>query len=207
MQTAKFLENLVNAKPTPYLFGALGWMIAWQIQLLMQRLMPGLDYEMGVALIFLPAGIRTLAVLVFGFRGAVGVFCGCIFSTLEYMGHLPALDASILLVICAISAFSAYLMMQLVCWWQKIGSDLDELQFSDVLLVVFSQGLLSATLHQLVFARMHLEGAYNNPSVWDTFRLWAAMATGDIVGSMVFMLSGIALVNIASGLLRTSRQD
>lgn len=207
MQTAKFLENLVNAKPTPYLFGALGWMIAWQIQLLMQRLMPGLDYEMGVALIFLPAGIRTLAVLVFGFRGAVGVFCGCIFSTLEYMGHLPALDASILLVICAISAFSAYLMMQVVCWWQKIGSDLDELQFSDVLLVVFSQGLLSATLHQLVFARMHLEGAYNNPSVWDTFRLWAAMATGDIVGSMVFMLSGIALVNIASGLLRTSRQD
>lgn len=207
MQTAKFLENLVNAKPTPYLFGALGWMIAWQIQLLMQRLMPGLDYEMGVALIFLPAGIRTLAVLVFGFRGAVGVFCGCIFSTLEYMGHLPALDASILLVICAISAFSAYLMMQLVCWWQKIGSDLDELRFSDLLLVVFSQGLLSATLHQLVFARMHLEGAYNNPSVWDTFRLWAAMATGDIVGSMVFMLSGIALVNIASGLLRTSRQD
>lgn len=207
MQTAKILENLVNAKPTPYLFGALGWMIAWQIQLLMQRLMPGLDYEMGVALIFLPAGIRTLAVLVFGFRGAVGVFCGCIFSTLEYMGHLPALDASILLVICAISAFSAYLMMQLVCWWQKIGSDLDELRFSDLLLVVFSQGLLSATLHQLVFARMHLEGAYNNPSVWDTFRLWAAMATGDIVGSMVFMLSGIALVNIASGLLRTSRQD
>lgn len=207
MQTAKFLENLVNAKPTPYLFGALGWMIAWQIQLLMQRLMPGLDYEMGVALIFLPAGIRTLAVLVFGFRGAVGVFCGCIFSTLEYMGHLPALDASILLVICAISAFSAYLMMQVVCWWKKIGSDLDELQFSDVLLVVFSQGLLSATLHQLVFARMHLEGTYNNPSVWDTFRLWAAMATGDIVGSMVFMLSGIALVNIASGLLRTSRQD
>lgn len=207
MQTAKFLENLVNAKPTPFLFGALGWTFAWQLQLLLQQLIPALDYDVGVSLIFLPAGIRTLAVLVFGFRGAVGVFCGCIFSTMDYMGHIPALDASILLIICAISAFSAYLMMQLVCWWRKIGSDLEELRFSDVLLIVFSQGLLSASLHQLVFARMDLEGAYSNPSIWNTFRLWAAMATGDIVGSMVFMLSGIALANLGTKLLRASRQD
>lgn len=207
MQTTKFLENLVNAKPTPFLFGALGWTIAWQIQLLMQQLIPALDYEVGVSLIFLPAGIRTLAVLIFGFRGAVGVFFGCIFSTIEYMGHLPTLDASILIIICAISAFSAYLMMQLVCWWRKIGSDLEELRFSDVLLIVFSQGLLSALLHQFVFSRMHLEGAYSNPSIWDTFRLWAAMATGDIIGSMVFMLSGIALANLGTKLLRASRQD
>ncbi len=207
MKTAKFLESLVNAKPTPYLFGALGWTIAWQMQLLTQQLIPALDYEVGVSLIFLPAGIRTLSVLVFGFRGAVGVFLGCIFSTIEYMGHLPTLDASILLIICAISAFSAYLMMQLVCWWQKIGHDLEELKFSDVLFIVFSQGLLSASLHQLVFARMHLEGVYSNPSTWDTFRLWAAMATGDIVGSMVLMLSGIALTNMATNLLRASRQD
>jgi hypothetical protein len=207
MQKAKFLENLVNAKPTPFLFGALGWTIAWQLQLLLQQLIPALAYELGVALIFLPAGIRTLSVLVFGFRGAVGVFLGCIFSTIEYMGHLPTLDASIMLIICAISAFSAYLMMQLVCWWRKIGSDLEELRFSDVLLIVFSQGLLSASLHQLVFSRMHLEGAYSNASIWDTFRLWAAMATGDIVGSMVFMLSGIALANLGTKLLRASRQD
>lgn len=207
MHTAKFLENIVNAKLTPYFFGALGWTIAWQMQLLLQRLIPELDYEVGVALIFLPAGIRTLAVLVFGFRGAVGVFCGSIFSTIEYMGHLPALDASILLIICVISAFSAYLMMQLVCWWQKISSDLEELQFSDVLFIVFSQGLLSATLHQIVFARMNLEGTYSNPSTWDTFRLWAGMATGDIVGSMLLMLSGIALANLARNLLRASRQD
>lgn len=207
MQTANFLENLVNAKLTPFLFGALGWTFAWQLQLLIQQLIPALGYDVGVSLIFLPAGIRTLAVLVFGFRGAVGVFCGCIFSTIDYMGHLPSLDAFMLLIICAISAFSAYLMMQLVCWWRKIGHDLEELQFSDVLFIVFSQGLLSASLHQLVFAKMNLEGVYNNPSTWDTFRLWAAMATGDIVGSMVFMLSAIALANIATRLLRVSRQD
>jgi hypothetical protein len=45
MHTAKFLENIVNAKLTPYLFGALGWMIAWQIQLLIQQLLVYLTEE------------------------------------------------------------------------------------------------------------------------------------------------------------------
>ncbi len=207
MHSANLIQTLVNAKLTPYLFGAIGWLLVWKLQVLLQTQTTALDYATGVALIFLPAGIRTLAVLVFGLRGAIGVFIGCIFSTVEYMGQLPAVELGYVLIISAISAFSAYLMMQLVCWWQKIGSDLEELQFNDVLFIVFSQGLLSASLHQLVFAQLNFEGAYQNPSTWETFRLWAAMATGDIVGSMVFMLSGIALANIATRLLRVSRQD
>ena len=196
MQTSNFIENLVNAKLTPYMFGAFGWLLAWKLQSLLLNLIPSLDYATGVALVFLPAGIRTLSVLVFGLRGAMGVFIGALFSTIEYMGHLPVFDASILLVICAISAFSAYLMMQLVCWWQKIGAELDELKFSDVLLIVFSQGVLSATLHQFVYAHTYIDDVYTDPSHMERFMLWAGMATGDIVGSMLFMLGGIALVNL-----------
>ena len=196
MQTSNFIENLVNAKLMPYMFGAFGWLLAWKLQSLLLNLIPSLDYATGVALVFLPAGIRTLSVLVFGLRGAMGVFIGALFSTIEYMGHLPVFDASILLVICAISAFSAYLMMQLVCWWQKIGAELDELKFSDVLLIVFSQGVLSATLHQFVYAHTNIDDVYTDPSHMERFMLWAGMATGDIVGSMLFMLGGIALVNL-----------
>jgi len=86
-------------------------------------------------------------------------------------------------------------MMQLVCWWRRIGVDLEELRFSDVLVIVFSQGLLSATLHQLVYRHHELEEIYIKPSLVESFRLWAAMATGDIVGSMVLMLSGVMLAN------------
>lgn len=207
MPQPNLIQTLVNAKPTPYLFGALGWALMWKIQTLLQTQLTGLDYATGVALVFLPAGIRTLAVLVFGLRGAIGVFIGCIFSTIEYLGQLPMIELSHVLIISAISAFSAYLMMQLVCWWQKIGSDLEELQFSDVLFIVFTQGLLSASLHQLLFAQLGFEGAYSNPSPWETFRLWAAMATGDVVGSMVLMLSGIALANMATSLINASRQN
>ena len=207
MHPPNLIQTLVNAKPTPYLFGAVGWMMMWYLQALIQTQLTALDYATGVALVFLPAGIRTLAVLVFGLRGAIGVFIGCIFSTIEYMGRLPAVELGYVLIISAISAFSAYLMMQVVCWWRKIGVDLEELQFSDVLFIVFTQGLLSASLHQLVFARLDLEGAYSNPSLWETFRLWAAMATGDIVGSMLLMLGGIAAANLFARLLSTSRQS
>ena len=196
MQTSNFIENLVNAKLMPYMFGAFGWLLAWKLQSLLLNLIPSLDYATGVALVFLPAGIRTLSVLVFGLRGAMGVFIGALFSTIEYMGHMPAFDASILLLICAISAFSAYLMMQLVCCWHKIGAELDELKFSDVLLIVFSQGVLSATLHQFVYAHTKIDDVYTDPSHMERFMLWAGMATGDIVGSMLFMLGGIALVNL-----------
>lgn len=207
MNPPNFLQNLVNAKATPYLFGAVGWMLMWQLQTLLQTQLTSLDYATGVSLIFLPAGIRTLAVLVFGLRGAIGVFAGCIVSTIDYLGELPAVELWHVLLISAFSAFSAYVMMQIVCWWRKIGSDLEELQFSDVLFIVCTQGLLSASLHQLLFARLHFEGAYHDPSGWETFRLWAAMATGDIVGSMLLMLSGIAIANLAASLLRTSRQN
>ncbi len=196
MHPTNFIRTLVNAKLAPYLFGALGWILMWELQGALQRQIAALDYATGVALIFLPAGIRTLAVLIFGFRGAAGVFLGCNLTTLLYFGDLPVLNLWLVLSISAISAFSAYVMMQLVCRWKKIGANLDELTFNDVLSIVITQGLLSASLHQLIFAHLPLDGAYVDPTAIETFMLWAAMAAGDIVGSMLLMLSAIALSNL-----------
>lgn len=186
------VERIVNASATPYLFGFFGWYAMWLLQLQFTAF----DYALGVSLIFLPAGIRTLAVLIFGFRGAIGVFLGSVLSTTEYMGHIKSMDLFSFCIVAAISAFSSYLMMALVCWWRRIGSELNELNFGDLLTIVFSQGLLSATLHQLIYAHHPIEPAYDHPSAPEAFRLWAAMAAGDIVGSMILMLSAAALVNV-----------
>lgn len=185
------IESLVNAQLTPYLFGFFGWYGMWLLQLQLTSF----DYALGVSLIFLPAGIRTLAVLIFGLRGAIGVFFGSVVSTIGYMGHIESMDLLNCCIIAAVSAFSAYLMMQMVCWWRRIGKDLDELSFGDILIIVFSQGILSSSLHQLIYAYHPIEAAYDNPTQAEAFRLWAAMATGDIVGSMILMLSAVALVN------------
>lgn len=196
MPQARFIESLVNARFMPYLFGFFGWYSMWLLQLQLDFL----NYAFGIALIFLPAGVRTLSVLIFGFRGALGVFAGAALSTIEYMGHIPTIDFLNILSIAAISAFSAYVMMVLVCRWRHIGNELNELAFSDVLIIVFSQGLLSATLHQMLYTLHDLDAAYVNPTLPELFRLWAAMATGDIVGSMIFMLGAVALANFSQRL-------
>ena len=192
MPQTNVIESLVNARLTPYLFGFFGWYAMWLLQLQLTAF----DYALGVSLIFLPAGIRTLSVLVFGIRGALGVFAGSIMSTIGYMGHIASMDFLNMALIAAISAFSAYGMMLFVCWWRKIGADLNELSFSDVLIIVFSQGLLSSTLHQIIYLMHGVDSNYENPTYADTFRLWAAMATGDIVGSMIMMLGAVALFNL-----------
>jgi hypothetical protein len=192
MPQPNFVESLVNGRLTPYLFGFIGWCLTWQLQLQLSFL----DYAFGVSLLFLPAGIRTLAVLIFGFRGALGVFAGSILSTLGYIGDVATMDFLNVCLVSAISAFSSYLMMAAICWWRKIGSDLNELTFSDVLAVVFSQGLLSATLHQMLYTHHIIRPNYDHPSQAEALRLWGAMATGDIVGSMILMLSAVALVNL-----------
>lgn len=192
------LETIMNAPLTPYVFGFIGWYGMWLIQLRLTAF----DYALGVSFIFLPAGIRTLSVLIFGFRGAVGVFLGSVLSTIGYMGHVENMSFLHVCIVAAISAFSAYLMMALVCWWRRIGGNLDELAFSDLLTIVFTQGLLSASLHQIIYAQHPIEAAYDNPSHAETFRLWSAMAAGDIVGSMILMLSAVALVNLFHRLRR-----
>ena len=191
-QPVSLLERVVNASVTPYLFGFVGWYAMWLLQLQLGFL----DYALGVSLIFLPAGIRTLAVLIFGIRGAVGVFLGSVTTTIEYMGHIRSMDFLNITIVAAISAFSAYLMMTLICWWRRIGAELNELSFGDVLAVVVSQGLLSATLHQIIYGYHPIAAAYEQPTSAESFRLWAAMAAGDLVGSMILMLSAVALANL-----------
>ena len=198
MPNTPTLQTIINGSMTPYLFGFLGWQLMW----LVQTQLGALDYALGVSLIFLPAGIRTLAVLIFGLRGAIGVFVGAIFSTIEYLGHVPSMAMGHVIMIAAISAFSAYLMMQLICWWQKIGSDLNELTFKDVLMIVLTQGLLSATLHQMIYAHHPIEAIYDQPSAAEALRLWGAMAIGDITGSMILMLGAVALINAMQKLKR-----
>lgn len=200
MNLPNLVESCVNARLAPYLFGLIGWYGMWTLQLQLGVL----DYALGVSLIFLPAGIRTLAVLIFGFRGAVGVFAGSLLSTMEYMGHIAGMEFVHITLISATSAFSAYVMMVLVCWWRKIGNDLDELGFGDILVIVFSQGLLSASLHQILYRQLPIEPIYVAPTTGEAFRLWAAMASGDVVGSMILMLSAVAFVGLVQQLRRQS---
>ena len=80
-------------------------------------------------------------------------------------------------------------MCENVVYWKKIPQTLEGLTMRDVVYIVISQGLVSSTLHQLLF---HTKGAaeeYVNDTTEQAIVYWAAMASGDILGSMLLLLS------------------
>lgn len=194
MENNHRFRSLVEHPATPYLFGAIGWLSAWQIQKLFMKLVPQIDYHLGIALIFLPAGIRTLSVLVFGFRGAIGIFIGAMISTFHYMGNLPNFNLLFSILVSAISAIAAWIAMVAVCHIRRIDNDLSQLRFGDIISIVISQGIISSALHQILFRTTQITEEYE--PVNDEYLVidWAAMATGDIIGSMICLLTAVSIL-------------
>ena len=149
------------------------------------------NYVAGVSLLYLPAGIRTLSVFVLGFKGALAVFAGSLLTILFEFPYLkPTADEVLWAIgVAAASAFSAFIAMKAVKYWKKIPPTLEGLTMRDVVYIVISQGLVSSTLHQLLFHLKEAADEYVNDTMEQAFVYWGAMATGDILGSMFVLLS------------------
>lgn len=156
------------------------------------------NYVAGVSLLYLPAGIRTLSVFVLGFKGALAVFAGSLFTILFEFPYLkPTADEVLWTIgVAASSAFSAFIAMKAVKYWKKIPPTLEGLTMRDVVYIVISQGLVSSTLHQLLFHFNDVADEYINHTMEQALVYWAAMATGDILGSMFVLLSVMIVYQI-----------
>lgn len=168
--------------------------VAWLLAFAVQVNLPIFDYAPFVAIVFFPAGVRTLAVLVFGWRGAVGVAIGTLITYLWFFDqpyNLLSVTSGALQAL--VSGFSAYFMFRLVQWWNRIPSDLASLRLKHIITIVVSQGILSALLNQLIFRSFDLAALYESHSL----HLWAqntlVMAVGDTLGSML-LLYALAIV-------------
>ena len=181
------MEAFLNRPLLPYVCIVL----LWGLGCYTQHQLTTLNYVSGVSLLYLPAGIRTLSVFVLGFKGALAVFAGSLFTILFEFPYLKPTANEVLWAIgvAAASAFSAYLAMEAVRYWKKLPESLEGLTMRDVVYIVISQGLVSSTLHQLLFHLKEAADEYVNDTMEQAFVYWAAMATGDILGSMFVLLS------------------
>ena len=177
-----YLFNALKSPVAPFLLCSLGWMMAWWLNLQM----PFLEKSTGVSLIFLPAGVRTVSVLIYRFRGAVGVMIGSFITGQAYFSGNRLVSQGVLIAICAVSAFSAYIAMNSVCRWRHISPDLANLSLNDIFYLVGSQSHLSATLHQIIFYSQNVNSA-QQLEFRSIFIDWLAMLTGDITGSLLFL--------------------
>lgn len=179
------MESFLNRPFLPYVSVVLLWVLSCFVQ----HRLTTFDYVVGVSLLYFPAGIRTLSVFVLGFKGAVAVFCG---SLLTLFFEFPALQLTLNEMVwgCGVagaSAFSSYIAMKAVKQWKKIPPSLEGLTMGDVVYIVISQGVVSATLHQILFQAKGAADAYQNDTFAQAFVYWAAMASGDVLGSMLVL--------------------
>ena len=169
---------------------ALAWLLAWAVQVHL----PIFSYAPGVAIIFFPAGVRTLSVLVFGWRGAVGVAIGTLITYLWFFDDFPSSPTIFYGTMLAItSGFSALAILKLVQWWHRIPIDLSTLRLKHILIIVISQGFLSSGLHQLIFHTVTISPFYVEQPLSICLSTWLAMAVGDTLGSML-LLYAVAIV-------------
>ncbi len=134
------------------------------------------DFAQGVSWVYLPAGLRLLLTLVFGWEGALGI----ILSSLG-IGLLYAFSENMLLGVGAglISGLAPYftcLVLQRV--WQ-IHHSLENLRMQHLLIAVVLYALVSANLHQIFFTLMGVTPHY-----------WSAvfpMFVGDLIGSLLVL--------------------
>lgn len=189
---------------TPYVIGVILWLLSWWAQ--MGPLRPFLNFAPSVELPFFPAGVRTLAVFIFGIHGAIAIFIGSLVTYSLYFPELFRASPGAIIGLAAASAFSSYLAMRIVCTLCKIPNTLDGLRLRNVTWIVITQGLISASVHQVIYHSETITAAVGNPIGGSTTVNWAAMVSGDATGSMLVLL-GLLVANDLYQRRRTWRKN
>lgn len=138
----------------------------------------GAEVDVGVSTPYLPAGVRLIAVTVFGLAGAVGLFLGALMYAPEVF---PVAGIEGWLAVALISAGVPMLTLYAVRRAFCIGEQLLELSYRALLLLMALQAVVSPLAHQLLFwvTDMAPASAYN----------LLAMIVGDFVGCTLVVLA------------------
>jgi len=132
-----------------------------------------LEFSQHVSWIFLPAALRVLAVLLFRWRGAVGLFLGALLTSsqsLQSLAPYPWIAA-------ALSAVAPLFAVEIAKHHLRISSDLQGLSFQKLALVCSAGAAVSALAHSLLYS--HQTG--DRAAMWGFFPMFA----GDLVGTVV----------------------
>jgi len=174
----RFLKSLVIVFAVALAYGL--------VHLLNDLLFAHLRFSAGVDWIFLPSGLRLLAVLLLSLQGALGVaLASALIATVSVFPDDPitSVGAGVL------SGLSPLLARGVATRALSVRDDLAGLAAPDLLKLTLVFGLISASLHQLWYvARGHSDSLLQGI---------VAMMVGDLVGAVLVLY----MARFALGLL------
>ncbi|MFC4933033.1 hypothetical protein [Massilia sp. GCM10023247] len=143
-----------------------------------------LEQSKGVNWIFLPAGVRLLATLLFGFAGFVGLFLASIYLNFYHF----AFESDVRAMSGAIAAAGGpYLVYLFAKHWFDLGPRLKNLTAGRLLFTGVLCGLMSPVFHHaLIWVHTGLVD-------WTAL---LAMITGDLVGILIVLYIAKGLIKL-----------
>lgn len=136
------------------------------------------EYNPRVYWVFLPAGIRMMAVFIFGWTGVVGLFIGSALTNEALLGHY-------VFGLSAISALSPMLALLVCRWFFALPKSLAGLSARQLLVFALVGALMNAVLSNCYFF-------YTNTA--EFFAALFPMFMGDMLGTLlIFLLVSKAL--------------
>lgn len=152
-------------------FVAVTWVLLFKLN---QALFNLLDVSNLISLVFLPTGLRLIAVMLFNFNAFIGLFIGS-FITSPTIGN--AWEQTI--VLSFISAISPYLACKFSNYLLNINITLIGLTTRQLLLMSLTNALFNAILHNLYFYFSGLTTEF----VINTSK----MLVGDLLGALLIL--------------------
>ena len=163
---------------------ALAWILLYLINYF---LLPAVRYSELASLIFLPAMLRPVAVLLFGPAGVAGLFVGGIFTAYfdpSFEGSFVAIN----LISASAGLFAITLLRGSPGFASELGPELAGLRLRTILVVT----LLTASISSIL-----LNGFYASNGINSSVEQWLAIAVGDTIGSFIMLYlaaSGLRLL-------------
>ena len=179
------LKNIWKIPAIIVVCSALAWIGAYMIH---NRFLPFFSHSPGIDLVFIPSGVRLIAIMIGGIWAAVGVSLGSLFLT---GSEFQTMQAGTILAIAACSGFYPYLALRVSL--RATGVDAGLTQLSAGLLPVISLGVAlgSSLQHNLLFSLLGLEQ-------WSGFTDHVlAMATGDFLGILLAVVVVFLILRIS----------
>lgn len=141
----------------------------------------------GIHLVFLPSGVRLLALLIGGFWAAAGVTLG-VFCCLVFEFGPSGLNR--LAALAVANGFGAYLALLAVCRIAGLAPSLENLRPVHLPLVALGVGLVSSALTNALYIGF-------GQDQWENYvEHVAAMAAGDVVGSLIMIMLVMGMLRL-----------
>lgn len=163
---------------------ALAYLLSFE---LMKWLPAWLEYGPGVALFFLPAGVKLVALLVARAWGLVGIVAAGAWTAADVW---QGADGMTLLGNVMVWVGIPYVVIRLMLRWMNIHADLSNLTYLRVLVIC-----MAATLASSVVGNVYAVWTHAQPLA-DLWARAAAMALGDFLGAGVLFALLIGCVNL-----------